>query len=71
MIELKPNRRSVLYVEEKAASLLPTKSGALGPVIAITIVEAALPTSAKKGFTSGGRNLRPDGLRPPYASLAP
>jgi len=44
VFELKRNRRSVLYVEEKAASLLPTKSGALGPVIAITIVEAALPT---------------------------
>ena len=30
-------------MEEKAASHLPTKSGALGPVIAMTIVEAALP----------------------------
>ena len=28
-------------------------------------------TSAKKGFTSGGRNLRPDRLRPPYASRVP
>ena len=28
-------------------------------------------TSAKNVFTSGGHNLRPDGLRPPYASLAP
>ena len=27
--------------------------------------------SAKKRFTSGGRNPRPDGLRPPYASRAP
>ena len=27
--------------------------------------------SAKKRFTSGGRNPRPDGLRPPYASHAP
>ena len=28
-------------------------------------------TSAKKRFTSGGRDPRPDGLRPPYASRAP
>ena len=28
-------------------------------------------TSAKNRFTSGGRNPRPDGLRPPYASRAP
>jgi len=28
-------------------------------------------TSAKKRFTSGGHNPRPDGLRPPYASRAP
>ena len=37
-------RRSVLYVEKKAARRLPTKSGALGPVIAITTVEADFPT---------------------------
>jgi len=30
-------------MEEKAASCLPTKSGALRPVIAMTMVEAALP----------------------------
>jgi len=30
-----------------------------------------LQISAKKRFTSGGRNPRPDGLRPPYASHAP
>jgi len=28
-------------------------------------------SSAKKRFTSGGRDPRPDGLRPPYASRAP
>ena len=28
-------------------------------------------TSAKNRFTSGGRNPRPDWLRPPYASRAP
>ena len=28
-------------------------------------------TSAKNGFTSGGRDPRPDGLCPPYASRAP
>jgi len=33
--------------------------------------EAILGTSAKKQFTSGGRNPRPDGLRPTYASHAP
>ena len=27
--------------------------------------------SAKKRFTSGGGNPRPEGLRPPYASRAP
>jgi len=31
-------------VEERAARGLPTTSGALGPVIALTSVEAALPT---------------------------
>jgi len=41
---LNRKRRSVLYVEEKAARRLPTKSGALGPVIAITTVEADFPT---------------------------
>jgi hypothetical protein len=30
-----------------------------------------LNASAKKRFTSGGRNPRPDGLRPPYASRTP
>ena len=43
MLKLKHSRHSVLYVEEKATSHLPTNSGALGPVIVITIVEAALP----------------------------
>ena len=30
-------------MEEKAATLLPTKSGVLGPVMEMTMVEAVLP----------------------------
>ena len=44
MFELKCSWLSALEVEEKAASWLSTKSGALRPVITITIREAALPT---------------------------
>ena len=58
MFELKHNRRSVRYVEEKAASLLPTKSGALGPVIAITIVEAALSILDSSGVSHLGCPVR-------------
>ena len=43
MWESNLKRRSVLKVDEKAAKRLPTKSGALGPVMAITTVEAFLP----------------------------
>ena len=41
---MKCKRRSVLYVVEKAARRLPTKSGALRRVIAMTTVEADFPT---------------------------
>ena len=40
------------------------------PVCPMTPIYSLVP-SAKKRFTSGGRNPRPDGLRPPYASRAP
>ena len=40
---MKRKRLSVLYVEKKAARRLPTQSGALGPVMAITTVEADFP----------------------------
>ena len=43
---LKWSLRSVRSVEEKAASHLPTKSGALGPDRVMTIVEEDLPTLA-------------------------
>jgi len=42
-----------------------------GPILARFYPEPETVTSAKKGFMSGRGNLRPDGLRPPYASRAP
>jgi len=44
MSVLNHKRRSVLYVEERAARCLVTKSGVLRPVIAIATVDTSFPT---------------------------
>jgi len=44
--DVKRSLRSVLKVVEKAVKRFPTNSGALGPVIVITIEEADLPILA-------------------------
>jgi len=43
----------------------------LAPLQEVVQEGTVIDSSAKKRFTSGGRDPRPDGLRPPYASRAP
>ena len=54
MADVKRSLRSVLKVVEKAAKRFPTNSGALGPVIVITIEEADLPILASSGVSHLG-----------------
>src|SRR5437588_1897624 len=56
--ELKRSRCSVWKVEEKAASRLPTKSGALAPVTVMTTVEADLPLLAVSDMSHRGCSVR-------------
>jgi len=70
VLELKCSRRSVLYVEEKAASRLPTNSGALGPVIASTIIEAALPILDSSVVSHLGCSVRASSVLKVVSSVA-